>query len=35
MIHYIIDAALESKLFDKIHVSTDCPKIKEIVQKII
>tara|TARA_Y100001978_G_C23657855_1_gene417006 strand:- start:284 stop:1036 length:753 start_codon:yes stop_codon:yes gene_type:complete len=33
MIHYIIDTALECELFEKIHVSTDCPKIKETVQK--
>ena len=33
MINYIIDEALESKLFEKIHVSTDCLEIKEIVQK--
>ena len=33
MIHHIIDTALETKLFEKIHVSTDCLKIKDIVQR--
>ena len=33
MIEYIIDSAFSSKLFDKIHVSTDSIEIKEIATK--
>ena len=33
IIFYPIDAAKKSKLFNKIHVSTDCNKIKKICEK--
>ena len=33
MIHHIIDTAIKSNLFDKIHVSTESIKIKECVEK--
>ncbi len=34
IIHYAINSAIESGLFDKIHVSTDSHKIKKVVEKI-
>jgi N-acylneuraminate cytidylyltransferase len=34
MIHHVLRAAQESKLFDTIHVSTDSPQIVEIVKKL-
>lgn len=34
MIHYPLKTAIVSKIFDKIHVSTDSKKIKHIVEKI-
>jgi pseudaminic acid cytidylyltransferase len=34
MIHYPLKTAIASKIFDKIHVSTDSKKIKKIVEKI-
>ena len=34
IISYILDAARESGLFDKIHVSTDSPEIVDIVQTL-
>ncbi len=33
IIHYAIDSAVKSNLFDKIHISTDSYKIKKIVKK--
>ena len=33
IIKYTINAAIESKLFDKIHVSTESNLIKEVVEK--
>tara|TARA_B100001057_G_C22841241_1_gene947184 strand:- start:1581 stop:2270 length:690 start_codon:yes stop_codon:yes gene_type:complete len=34
MIHYPLKTAIASKIFDKIHVSTDSKKIKNIVEKV-
>ena len=33
IIHYSIDSSIKSNLFDKIHISTDSTKIKNIVEK--
>ncbi len=32
MIHHIIDVAIKSNLFDKIHISTECESIKRTVE---
>lgn len=34
MIHYPLKAAIASKIFDKIHVSTDSKKIRDVVEKV-
>jgi len=34
MIHYPLKTAISSKIFDKIHVSTDSKKIKNVVAKV-
>jgi CMP-N-acetylneuraminic acid synthetase len=34
MIHYPLKIAIASKIFDKIHVSTDSKKIRDIVEKV-
>ena len=35
MIHYSIQTALKSKLFDEIHVSTDSTKVLSLHQNLI
>ena len=34
MIHYPLKIAIQSNSFDKIHVSTDSKKIKNVVEKV-
>jgi len=34
MIHYPLKIAIQSNIFDKIHVSTDSKKIKNVVEKV-
>jgi pseudaminic acid cytidylyltransferase len=34
IISYILDAAKESQLFDKIHVSTDSPEILKVIENL-